>query len=437
MKMIRFINIWFATIALLFSVSVYADVIFSKSAPLYVNLFYQKSSLTLTTSFNDDDRFMDAGQDAEIVAQVSNIGGGKAYDVTGYIDGEIPTNLVIQRKACIGHIVPGETKLISFKLTATKELSDDTIPLQLVMREKYGRFPTITNIDLSCRSENSTQSPEPTSIKTSRRCFSLENNKSPKGVTNPYAVAVLIGNRDYDPSTYGTCEYAINDIKAVKEYLIQPFGYNPDNIFAYRNARYEIFREMFGDDKKPGELLNIVKPDTSDIFIYYSGYGVHAVESNSLYIIPVDCGYGAENIAAKGYSVDLMLNRLAELSARSVTVVFDSSFKSAADSLKTVTKLTDIINIPDKSAIFFASSYNETANRFHETMHGLFTYVFLESINALIEQGKSSISAGLLFSQLIDVETGVPFYSRRIFNGEQQFPQFKSSSDFLLFEDKQ
>ena len=426
----------FVVLTLSFDSPAFADMIFSISAPYYVNLFYRKSSLVTTVFFNDNDRIMDAGQEAEIIVQVSNFGAGKAYDVTGYISGEIPDNLIVQRKAYIGHIESGKSKLISFNLKAKEDITEVIIPLQLAITEKFGRFPAITTINLSCRSGNSPYIPEPTTIKTTDHSFSLENDIQSTGAVNPYAFAVLIGNQDYEPSTYGICHYAFNDVKTLKEYLIQTFGYNPDHIFSYRNATYKNFCEMFGDVKSQGELMHSTKPDTSDVFIYYSGFSVITADTGLPYILPVDCGYGDESVAEKGYPLHLLIEKLAVIQARSVTIVFESAFMGEADSTGTITDIYDIIDIPDNTVIFAASSYGETANRCHESMHGLFTHIFLKSVQTLIDQNSSSISAGMLFSQLTDKESGVPYFAGHIFNGEQQHPGFKGNSDFILLEVK-
>ncbi len=185
----------------------FADIIFSTSAPVNVRMFYQKPSLAVTASFSDPDRYMDAGQQAALTVEVFNTGAGKAYDVTGYISGDLPEGLTADRKAVLGNIPPGVKKLITFKLQAAETLVECTVPLKLAITEKLGRFPALIDIDLSCRPDKSGDSPEPTVINTTRNRLSLQNDIPDNANVNPSSVAVIIGKRDYNPSTYGRYDY--------------------------------------------------------------------------------------------------------------------------------------------------------------------------------------------------------------------------------------
>ena len=377
---------------------------------------------------------MDAGQQAALTVEVFNTGAGKAYDVTGYISGDLPEGLTADRKAVLGDIPPGVKKLITFKLLATEKLVECEVPLKLAITEKLGRFPALIDIDLSCRPDKSGDSPEPTVINTTRNRLSLQNDIPDNSNVNSSSVAVIIGNRDYNPSTYGRYDYALRDARAMRDYLIVMFGYNPETIFYYQNATTGDFNEMFGSEKSPGELLHYVKSDTTNVFIYYSGRSTVDSETMRPYFLPVDCGFSADDVRESGYPTDLLIQKLNELSAHSVTLVIDSSFGEITGSDQAGMDIDDLVGEIDNGVIFTACSGSGIPNRYHEAMHGLFTYVYIKSISDMVKQGKTVITAGDLQSRLAGENGSVPQLSRIIFNGTKQQPQFLGNPDQVIVE---
>ncbi len=412
----------------------FADVVFSKSEPMNVSLVYQKSSLSVSACFSDPDRYMDAGQEASIFVEISNLGAGKAYNVTGYIYGELQKELTIEQRASVGIIPPGGKRLITFNLKASEQLPEHIIPLSLAVTEKFGLFPATIDITLSCRANKNNTALKPTTIKTSMHSISIDNDIPSAGRVDSSAVAVIIGNSDYEFSSFGPVEYAHNDARTMREYLIRIFGYDPEKIFIYQNAASGAFHEIFGTVTGPGELAHYVTSDTTDVFVYYSGHGSADLETMTPYFVPVDCGFSPDNLRKKGYPVDLLLNNLAELSAHSITLVIDTSFKGISETGTVSLDCTDLGAYPENIVLFTATSKKGTPNRFHESMHGLFTYVFLKSIKDMILQGKKTITAGDIFTRVSDENGGVPYLDHRIFRGQQQYPLFLGNPGQVLIE---
>ena len=66
--------------------------------------------------------------------------------------------------------------------------------------------------------------------------------------TNPDAIAVIIGNKDYKKTK--AVDFALNDAQLMKEYLIKIFGYKEGNIFFVQNANKGDFEMYFGNFSK-------------------------------------------------------------------------------------------------------------------------------------------------------------------------------------------
>nr|HPN39458.1 hypothetical protein [Melioribacteraceae bacterium] len=60
------------------------------------------------------------------------------------------------------------------------------------------------------------------------------------------AVAVIIGNKDYVSAP--NVDFAVNDARAIKEYVINAFGYKPENIIYVENAKQSDFYSIFGKE---------------------------------------------------------------------------------------------------------------------------------------------------------------------------------------------
>jgi len=117
---------------------------------------------------------------------------------------------------------------------------------------------------------------------------------------NNNAVAVIIGNKDYISAP--KVDFAINDAKAMKEYVIKAFGYKPENIIYVENAKQSDLYTIFGKEGfHKGKLFNYVQKGLSEVYIYYSGHGAPDIDQKSGYLVPVDCD--PNTVVLNGYSL--------------------------------------------------------------------------------------------------------------------------------------
>lgn len=247
------------------------------------------------------------------------------------------------------------------------------------------------------------------------------------------AVAVVIGNRNYQKTA--NVDYALQDAFLMKEYLISILGYQPGNIFFIANASKGDFELYFGTaSNHKGKLFNTIKEGVSDVFIYYSGHGAPNIQTQEGYFVPVESD--PLYIDLTGYSIETFYNNLAQLSAKSITVVTDACFSGAS----VLTKISPV-GIKSKSVhsipsgvVINSSSGEQVSSWYPEAKNGLFTYYFLKGIHSkeadLNQDGQ--ITYQEIYDYLADNQLGVPYYARRL-HGIQQQPTITGQNLDAIF----
>ena len=163
----------------------------------------------------------------------------------------------------------------------------------------------------------------------------VRKNIPKTGMKNPKAIAVVIGNRDYDGRDVPAVDFALEDASIIRAYLIQILGYKEDNVLYYTNATKGTFESVFGNENNhKGKLFYRADPKgQSDLFIYYSGHGAPDIQSSSeekpSYLVPKDAD--PSHVRFGGYALDVLYNNLRQIPHRRVTVVIDACFSGMSD----------------------------------------------------------------------------------------------------------
>jgi len=241
-------------------------------------------------------------------------------------------------------------------------------------------------------------------------------------IKNPEAYAVVIGNRDY--LKVKNVDFAINDATLIKEYLIKTLGFRDENIFFIKNGTKADFELYFGTKGNPkGKLFNNIRPDgTSDVFVYYSGHGSPDVNDQKGYFVPVDAD--PQYVGISGYSLDLLYENLAQLPAKSITVVLEACFSGSglSDNISPVRiRFTNALMSIKKGVVISSSTGDQVSSWYPEKRHGMFTYFFLKAVhnrNADINKD-GLLTLEEIFNFVADGNEGVPRYARKINNVEQ------------------
>ena len=242
---------------------------------------------------------------------------------------------------------------------------------------------------------------------------------------NPNAIGVIIGNSNYNNTK--NVDFAVKDAKTMKKYLINTLGYKEGNIMYVENGSYSKFRTIFGDQtSNNGKLNDWIKPGMSDVFIYYSGHGAPGLKDNKGYFVPVDGE--PKYIENSCYPADVFYNNLAQLDAKSITVVIDACFSGAElfENISPIVVKASTENKINNGLVFASSSGGEVSSWYNEKQHGMFTYFFLKAMHNKNADANndSQLTAQEIQNYITDHAEGVPYYSKRL-HGVQQTPQLK------------
>ncbi len=253
--------------------------------------------------------------------------------------------------------------------------------------------------------------------------YDIEANLPTSTMDNSNSFAYLIGNKNYKNEGVKDVEYAINDINSVKKYLIEVLGYKEENITAIEDASFLQMQKIFGLTGKPGRISTDIK-SFSNIFIYYSGHGAPAMDKKA-YLAPVDAE--VNDLEFTAYPLDLLYENIAKINTTgTITVVIDACF-SGVDFTK---HTSDLVFVPEISyvenaniAILNASSEDQPAHWFEMKQHGMFTYFFLKALHNR-EKSDTNKNGELTYKEIADyindIDNGLPYFTRRIFNGAKQ-----------------
>lgn len=250
---------------------------------------------------------------------------------------------------------------------------------------------------------------------------------------NPDAFALVIGNRNY--LKIKNVDFAINDASLMKQYLMRILGYKEGNIFFVTDATKGDLELYLGTrDNHQGKLYNAVKPDRSDVFVYYAGHGAPGLRDRAAYFVPVDAD--PNYVELQGYATDIFYDNLAHLPARSVTVVIDACFSGANyEGISPVAISFDnpVMRVPN-TVVYSSSQGTQASAWYDEKGHGLFTYLFAAGIRGLAADGNGDgvLTYEELFRFVSDRSEGVPYYARLLHNVDQTPTLIKSARDTVF-----
>jgi uncharacterized caspase-like protein len=258
------------------------------------------------------------------------------------------------------------------------------------------------------------------------------------GLRNPDAVAVVIGNQNYSRGEVPSVDFAGRDADAMRKFLVQTFGFRVENIIFEKDASFTTLTRIFGGATDPnGQLASYVKSDgSSDVFIFYSGHGAPDPGTGTAYLVSSDADPQA--IRLTGYPMRQLQTNLAQVPARSITMVLDACFSGLADRgtlLKGISPLSLRVENPvlthPNSVILTASQATQVSSWYDTQRHGLFTYVLLDAMAKAMSPatGTGQPSAKEL-AGIVSPE--VQRLSRRLRQREQTPQVFGSATDTPL-----
>ena len=235
---------------------------------------------------------------------------------------------------------------------------------------------------------------------------------------NNNTFAIIIANEDYQTET--KVEYAKNDGEVFKNYCHKTLGLPEKNVHFVANAtRNNIIGELFW----LSQVCNAFKGEVSVIF-YYAGHGLPDEDSGSAYLLPVD---GNSQILPTCYSINELYETLGKLPAKKVTVLMDACFSGAKRNGGMLASARGVaikakVSEPKGSVIVLSAAQgNETAYKYEEAKHGLFTYFLLKKL----KDSNGNVTMGELSNYITEQ---VKRYSI-VENGKSQTPTVQTSNN--------
>lgn len=358
-----------------------------------------KLSLEAAVKYPAGISYIEGGDSAELIVTIRNKGNGEAYvkNIAPIDPRALGCSILKTNEPELIHVQPNSKSDVKFKIKTDERLMDGTVRLDVSALEKNDF--KIEPITIAINTRSIIDIPPRTSVK------------------RPNAIAVVIGNKDYkEGSGIPPVDFAEQDARIVKDYLVNTLGFDEGKITLLLNAGINDLKMYFGDEKdyKKGMLYRMVK-EGDDIFVYYSGHGGPDTETKKAYIVTSDTNISDITL---GYPLETLYNNLSKLNEDkkpgNIIVAIDACFSGGYDGGMLIKEASPLLLVAppmikgDNAVVMASSMGNQISSWYRNKRHGLFTYYFLKAIKDRakdIEIGKELTIAGMekeLTSQVRD-----------------------------------
>ena len=212
---------------------------------------------------------------------------------------------------------------------------------------------------------------------------------------NRNTFALIFANENY--KNCSPVDYAQNDGEVFREYCQKTLGLPEQNVHFMPDAT---LNDLIGELDWLQQICETYKGEASIIF-YYAGHGIPDEASGSAYLLPTD---GKSHILRTCFSIEELYNTLGSIPAKRVTVLLDACFSGAQRSGGMLASARGVA-IKAKTAapkgnmiVLTASQGDETAYKYDEAKHGLFTFFLLKKL----KDSKGSVTMGELSDYILD-----------------------------------
>ena len=417
--------------------------------------------------FSEFDK-MKLGVPITLKTYVQNIGQGIAENIS--VNFEVLQENIFasgEKKYIIEKLNPGETTEINFEFFANKKFDENNVHIFTDLREKYGMFGSqkklTVEIDQQIEKSITIKGEEfqEEEITISSMTSDVDKNLPQTTIHNTNAVAVIIGNHEYDFYPNNPVLYASQDRKSMQIYAKKVFGYK--KIMGGDNLGFAKFRDIFGtDDNKEGQLFRSLREE-EPVLIYVTGHGhskPQLYKKAKSYIVPKDGN--SFDLDATCYPLDDLYNNLSYLIAikkpDKLILIMDMCFSgyltAAVSSARWESEnpLQDLIDIGKRVGTevvcIFATQESQTAKWYQAKKHSLLTYFILKAFHNSENEGEykadinndKKLTVGELRDFVLDENYGVPYYANQrevVGNSDLgQQPVIIGDDDIILIEYK-
>lgn len=392
------------------------------------------------------DGMIEATEMVTVTALVSNVGRGVSNQLIARLDlgKNVFTGPEYAEPMVLGALYPGQARTVRFTFLTNSDFDDDQkIPATLrvvdVSDNRVGEKDLDAHVHVPAdKAVKQARVVAESDVGRDALDIAVKMPRSKK--SNPDAVAVVIGNRNYTKAGLPSVKYAHNDARLMKDYFVTSMGVDEHNVLYIEDGTAASFYELFGNNETHmGRLFSYLKPGQSDVFVYYSGHGAPDISTSGAYFVPVDVD--PNYLAVSGYSLDLFYRNLAKLPARSVTVVLDTCFSGNSDGGFLLTNISPASvrvkgEVPAlaNATIFTSAKPHQVSAWYHEKRHGLFTYYFLKGLSGAADADRDHAVTSTELGDYLSAE--VSQQARRKY-GREQNPMLIETRPLVMTEYEQ
>lgn len=396
-------------------------------------------------SMGNSNGTIEPGETFELAAIVQNKGTGNADDVRVTFREPSDKNVMLvgTSDTAVGSIAAGDWKKVVVPVYVNKRIEKQSFDLPVAITERRPRFSRTDTISLSLNK----QMKRPDEISVAMPATEQKSEAQPLpeltadvdvavpfgAAVNANAVAVIVAGYEYDKVP--RVDYAARDAAVLRQYLLKTLGFKEENFISLRNPSKADFERVFGiKGNAQGQLYNYVRKGESDVFVYYTGHGAPDLKTREAFLVPADADPSYINL--QGYPLSTFFENLAQIPAKSVTVVLDACFSGAYDQGLIVQQASPLVpkvadekgKLPD-GVIMASASGDQVSSWYADKKHSLFTYWFLKGLQGAADKnGDKTITMGEMKLYLSE---NVSYWAQRLHN-RIQTPTFSGDENRAL-----
>ena len=218
----------------------------------------------------------------------------------------------------------------------------------------------------------------------------------PKQKTSRERVALIIGVEKY--ASAPSADFASRDAQMFADYAREKLGIPAGNV--------KVLTDSGAGERNILEALRIwlpqaVKPDTTDLYVFYAGHGMPTADGSSAYLVPYDGD--VRFLEDTAISRKRFFDEIGAARPRSATFFFDNCYSGATRSEELLLASRPLgikvqeTDVPENYLVFTAGESNQTAGVLEEVKHGRFSYFVFKGLEGEADANSDGkISAGEL-----------------------------------------
>lgn len=278
----------------------------------------------------------------------------------------------------------GQTNSLVYSLIANNNYTGNTIPVKIMLAEKYGKYAENRQINLSFNQTITSnkiiineQKEQREDISIATLTSDVDRNIPRNPEVNDKTFAVIIANENY--TLLPTVPYALNDGSIFSEYCHLTLGIPRKNIHFVKDATLNNMRAEIDWIQQ----IACAYEGKARVIVYYAGHGIPDEKTRTSYLLPVD-SYGSNVLT--GYNLSDLYAALSKYPTFSTIILLDACFSGAQRNGEMLVSARSVairskVETPNGNLVVLsAATGDETAYPYQEKKHGMFTYFLLKKL---------------------------------------------------------